>query len=204
MVGSSVVSFMPQIDQAQRESVMLALLMAEQTTAQAYKEGLVTDWFDYYRRQLKFYGWDGLTAQQVYWPDERRAQIRDQALRVIGKTAGEQHVQVMRLAYDGLRDAPPTLLQFERSAIERGSFRLLPCGPSSGGRVDMVLYHETLTEQHRTAGFLFKERRNTSVKAELVRFNVGVFEREYRDKVAKSLATQQARQIREFRLDPSA
>lgn len=204
MVGSSVVSFMPQIDRAQRESIMLALLMAELTTAQVYKEGLVTDWYDYYRRQLKFYGWDALTAQQVHWPDEQRARIRDKALQVIGEAAGERHVETMRLAYTGLHDAPPTLLQFERSAIEHGSFRLLPCGPSSDGRIDMVLYHETLTAQHRTAGFLFRERRDTRVKAELVRFDVRVFDQEYRAKVARSLAAQQTRQIHELRLSPSA
>ncbi|WP_313741547.1 hypothetical protein [Pseudomonas sp.] len=203
VVGSSIVSFMPHIDQARRESVMLALLMAEQSTAQAHKEGAVTDWFDYYRRQLQFYGWDALSAEQVHWPDEQRKHIRDKALAAIGQAAGERHVDAMRLAYAGLRGAPPTLLQFERSAIECGSFRLLPCAPSGGGRVDMVLCHETLTAQSSTLGFLFDEQRKTCVRAELVRFNVRLFEQQHRAKVARALAAQQSRQIHEFRLEPS-
>ncbi|WP_312936344.1 hypothetical protein [Pseudomonas sp.] len=200
VVGSSVVSFLTGIPQATRETVMLALLMAEHETDQAFRAGLISDWLAYYRNKLKYYGWDAVPPEEAHWPDPKRVTLKDQALEAIGVAAGERHVELMRLAYAGLRDTPPALLQFEDLVRERGSFRLLPCGPAKGNRIDMVVYQEALTAEQVTAGFLFRERQKINVKAELVRFNTRLFEQTFRAKVVTALGTLQYRQIREFQL----
>lgn len=200
VVGSSVVSFMAEVAQAQRESVSLALLMAEQSAQEAVKQDPVTDWLAYYRKQLQFYGWDAMPPEQAHWPDPQRPRELDKALQAIGETAGERHLDLMELAYQGLRNSPPALLQFEQSVRQRESFRLLPCGPAKGGRVDMVLYHEVIKERSVTTGFLFRERQHVSVRAELVRFNVRLFDDNYRERVLRALGNIQRTQIMQFRL----
>ncbi|AIR89317.1 hypothetical protein [Pseudomonas cremoricolorata] len=200
LVAGSVVSFMAQVPPAHRESVMLALLMAEYSTAKAMEQGHGINWLEFYRNQLRYYGWDATTPQQVHWPDSRRDELRDDALHAIGKTAGEQHVEAMKLAFAGLREQPPTLLQFEQRALQTGHFRLLPCAPAGANRVDMVLYHEASEARHLTSGFLFRQRRQSQVRAELVRFNVRLFDQTVREKVERSLAEIQGQQIDRLRL----
>lgn len=200
LVAGSVVSFMAQVPQAHRESVLLALLMAEHSTATAVNQGQVSDWLEFYRNQLRYYGWDATSPQQVHWPESHREVLRDDALHAIGKTAGPEHVEVTKLAYAGLREHPPTLLQFEQRAVRTGHFRLLPCGPAGASRVDMVLYHEVSQARHLTSGFLFRQRRQSEVRAALVRFNVRLFDQTFREKVSQALAKIQATQIARLRL----
>lgn len=57
VIGAGIVSFLPGVDAAQKNKVKLALAMAERATEAAFKEGLIKDWFAYYRNQLKFMGW---------------------------------------------------------------------------------------------------------------------------------------------------
>ncbi|MDZ5604474.1 hypothetical protein SJI00_17015 [Pseudomonas sp. RP23018S] len=204
MLGNSIVSFFPDVPQAQREAVTLAMLMAEHETNLAFKQGHISAWLAYYRNKLKFYGWDGAPPEQAHWPDPERGERVDQALALIGKTAGTQHVETMRAAYAGLRDAPPQLLQFETAARERRSFSLLPCGPAQGARVDIVVYREAMVAEEITAGFLFHERRQSKVEAELVRFNTRLFEQTFRAKVVSALGTLQLRELRKIHLKPSA
>lgn len=49
----------------------------------------------------------------------------------------------------------------------------------------MVVYHETMALTQTSAGFLFRERQTRQVKAELVRFNVALFDQKLRAKVEK-------------------
>jgi len=50
-----------------------------------------------------------------------------------------------------------------------------------------VLYHEAGGRAAFTAGFLFRERRNMRVMAELVRFNTRLFDQERRSGVERAL-----------------
>ena len=89
VIGAGIVSFLPGISAAQKTKVKLALAMAERATETACREGLVKDWFAYYRNQLKYMGWDAVSAEQLHWPDQRRARQADQVLETIAVTAGE-------------------------------------------------------------------------------------------------------------------
>lgn len=69
VIGAGIVSFLPGMDAAQASKVKLALAMAERATQTAYREGLIENWFDYYRNQLKFMGWDSVSPEQAHSPD---------------------------------------------------------------------------------------------------------------------------------------
>ena len=89
VIGAGIVSFLPGIPAALHNKVQLALAMAERATETAFREGLIEDWFAYYRNQLKYMGWDAVSAEQVHWPDGQRARQADQVLETIAATAGE-------------------------------------------------------------------------------------------------------------------
>ncbi|MFK8331159.1 hypothetical protein M2D63_014195 [Pseudomonas sp. BJa5] len=187
VVGAGLMSFMPGISVAQRTSIQLALLQAGQETRFVHEQGQVADWYGYFKNKLKFYGWDALPAEEVHWSDNDRTQIVDNALRSISATAGSRYAASTELALQGLNASASALLHFERRVRQQGSFQLLPCAPGKNGYVDMVLYHEDLDQTQVSAGFLFHERRNQQVRAELVRFNTRLFDRQFRDKVERSL-----------------
>lgn len=88
VADSSILSFHPEVSAAQRDSVLLAISAAEMVTRDAYEQGLIDDWFNYYRRQLMFYGYDPLQASEVHWPGGERPNIVDKALRSIAAASG--------------------------------------------------------------------------------------------------------------------
>ncbi|MGN8249582.1 hypothetical protein [Pseudomonas sp. SMV7] len=63
VIGAGIVSFLPGISAVQGNKVKLALAMAERATETAFKEGLIEDWLSYYRNQLKYMGWDAVSAE---------------------------------------------------------------------------------------------------------------------------------------------
>ena len=63
-----------------------------------------------------------------------------------------------------------------------------------------VVYHEALEQSQLSTGFLFRERTQQLVKAELVRFNVRLFEQQFRAKVEKSLEAVALREIIELQI----
>ncbi|WP_136478341.1 hypothetical protein [Pseudomonas sp. DG56-2] len=200
VIGAGLVSFMADVSLAQRSSVKLALLQAEQETRFAFEHGLITDWYGFYKNKLKFYGWDALPASEVHWPDNERSEIVDKALLAISAVAGSQYARGMQLAMHGLNLNTTARLQFEQRTREQGVFQLLPCAPARNGCVDMVVYHEALEQSQLCAGFLFRERTHQRVKAELVRFNVRLFEQQFRAKVEKSLEAVALREIIELQI----
>lgn len=183
VIGAGIVSFLPGVSAVQGNKVKLALAMAERATETAYKEGLIKDWLAYYRNQLKFMGWDAVSAEQVHWPEESRARQTDQVLATIAATAGDHFASASSRSMQSLLAKPSVLQSLERYAYERQHFQLLPCAPAGANRVDMVLYHETDTRAAFRAGFISHKRSHKDVRAELVRFNILAFEQSFLPKV---------------------
>lgn len=200
VIGAGIVSFLPGVSTEQKNGVKLALALAERTTEAAHKEGLIQDWFTYYRNQLKFMGWDSVSAEQIHWPDERRTRQTDQVLETIAATAGERFASVTELSMQKLLSRPSALQELERRAHERQHFQLLPCAPVGAGRVDMVLYHEVDIGAAFSAGFISHRRSHQFVRAELVRFNVLAFQNSYLPKVRDSVVQGSLRRILDYDL----
>ncbi len=183
VIGAGIVSFLPGIPTVQGNKVKLALAMAERATETAFSEGLIEDWLTYYRNQLKYMGWDAVSAEQVHWPEESRARQTDQVLATIAATAGEHFASASSRSMQLLMAKPSVLQSLERYAYERQHFQLLPCAPAGANRVDMVLYHETDARSAFRAGFISHKRSHTNVRAELIRFNILAFEQSFLPKV---------------------
>ncbi|MFJ4154581.1 hypothetical protein ACIPZF_07195 [Pseudomonas sp. NPDC089752] len=196
VVGGSLVSFLPGITEQQRQSVQLALLMAERVTRTDHRDGLVQDWYSYYRRRLQYLGWDALTAEQVHWPKPERTVIVDRALQRIDQLAGERHTSSLSLAIPAMLGSDIPLLNFEQRTRQLGLFRLIPCAPSRNGYVDMVLYHESGERELFTTGFLGRAVETKVVKAELVRFNVRLFQQEHEAIVLENVKSVMRNEIR--------
>ena len=200
VVGGSVVSFLPGITAEQRQSVQLALLMTERVTRSDHGNGLVEDWYSYYRGRLQFYGWDALTPEQVHWPQPERQAIVDRALKRVNQLAGERYGSSLSLALPAVLGSDMPLLHFEQRSRHLGLFQLIPCAPSSNGYVDMVVYHEAGNRELFTTGFLRRALETTVVKAELVRFNVRLFQQEHEATVRQNVARVMRQEIRSVNL----
>ncbi|WP_336332900.1 hypothetical protein [Pseudomonas putida] len=198
VIGAGIVSFLPGIPAVQKNQVKLALAMAERATETAYREGLIEDWFAYYRNQLKYMGWDSVSAEQVHWPDGRRAKQADQVLETIAATAGEHFASAISISMQKLLANPSVLQELERRAYERQHFQLLPCAPAGTGRVDMVLYHETDIRSAFSAGFISHKRSHRNVRAELIRFNLLAFEHSFLPKVQERVVEVSLRRIMDY------
>lgn len=195
VVGNALLSFFPGSDQPTRERVQMAMLFAQRATDDALGKGLLADGYDHYRRQLMFLGWDARSPREAWDPDPRRRRALDQALGQIGATASDEYSQLTRWSVDLLRVKPDALLRFERRSLIRQSFQLLPCRTTAQGYVELVLYHEALAREQRMGGFLLGERVVTGARAELIRFNVRQFDRQFGDRVRRSLEQALARDV---------
>ncbi len=200
VLGASLVAFLPGMPQQQRDSVKLALALAERATRSAFDEGMVKDWLSYYRNQLRFYGWDAVPPQEAHWPSVERPAIVDRALSTIAAKSNDRFAEATGVALQRLTADADTLLQFEGYARTHGHFQLLPCASSSATRVDMVIYHETGSRSLFTAGFLSRDQRAQNVRAELVRFNTLLFDQQHRPRVQKTLLEVALRNLTEYDL----
>ena len=187
VVGTSLVSSIPGTTKEQREAVSLASLWAETVTLKDMAEASAEDQYRYYLRKLMYLGWDAKTAEQIHWPDPQRVIRVDQVLSTIDSVAGDVHASHMALTFDALKRNEQPLLHFESRCKERAQFQLLSCAPVSGNHVDIVMYHEAGNSAAFTAGFLFRERHDVRVTAELVRFNTRLFDQERRSGVERAL-----------------
>ncbi|WP_313646134.1 hypothetical protein [Pseudomonas sp.] len=199
VVGGSLVSFLPGITEQQRDAVQLAVLLSERITRRDHADGLVDDWYSYYRRRLQYLGWDALASEQVHWPKPQRKAITDKALESVGKVAGEQHARSLAVALPKLMSTEMPLRHMEQRTRELGLFQLVPCAPSKQGYVDVVIYHEAGNRASFSAGFLSSTLEKTQVRAELVRFNVRLFQQEFEAKVRRNLESVMRQEI--FALD---
>lgn len=195
VVGGSLVTFLPGISAQQRESVLVALLFSERVTHTDHAGGLVDDWYGYYRRRLQYLGWDALSAEQVHWPTTERKTIVDKALGIVDQVGGERYSSSLSLALPALLTSGDPLRHLERRCKELGIFQLLPCAPSRQGYLDMVIYHEKAGREAFASGFLNQSQDASQVKAELVRFNVRLFQQEHQTRVLKNLERVMVREI---------
>lgn len=200
VIGAGIVSFLPGIPAALQNKVKLALAMAERATETAFREGLIEDWFAYYRNQLKYMGWDAVSAEQVHWPDGQRARQADQVLETIAATAGEHFASAIGISMRKLLANPSVLQSLERCAYERQHFQLLPCAPAGANRVDMVLYHEADVRSAFRAGFVSHRRSHRNVRAELIRFNMLAFEHSFLPKVQERVVQVSLQRILDYAL----
>ncbi|WP_236236666.1 hypothetical protein [Pseudomonas faucium] len=200
VVGGSLVSLLPGTNPRQREAVKLASLWAEDATMKDVPDESAEMQYRYYLRKLKHLGTDATSAEQVHWPDPQRAIKVEQVLGRINAVAGEVHARHMSLTFDALKRNGKPLLNFESHSNQRAQFQLLSCAPSSSNYVDIVLYHEAGEGSAFTAGFLFRERRNMRVNAELVRFNTLQFDLLWRSKVERGLQVMSLKDIHEMEI----
>lgn len=197
VVGTSLVTI-PGGDAQQRSAVHMALLMAEVQTRADYETNPKLDWYSAYSNKLRYLGWDAVTPEQIHWPDQNRVQIVDTALQTIGAKGGDFYSVTTSMAFNQLKRDAGTLLHFEQRSREERRFQLVPCARVKGGYVDMVLYHEVCETAQLSAGFLYRERKASKVRATLVRFNPRLFDQEYRGKVERALQNGLARFIRDI------
>lgn len=198
VVGTSLVSFIPGSSKKQREAVKLASLWAETVTLSDLADAPAQQQYHYYLNKLKFLGWDAKTAEQVHWPSPQRVAVVDQVLGKIDAVAGKAHSTHMAVALNALKNSGPPLLHFEKRSQERALFQLMSCAPVSSNYVDIVLYLEAGDSTELTAGFLFRERRDMRVTAELVRFNTRMFDQERRSAVERALVNIALREIHQM------
>lgn len=198
VIGAGIVSFLPGVAAEQRNKVLLAMALAERATDTAFKEGLITDWYAYYRNQLKFTGWDALTAEQIHWPDTKRNQYTDHMLQTFAKTVGDSFASSVDRSVQALLNNQSALMEIEKTAFERQYFQVCACAPAGPNRVDMMIYHETDNQSAFSAGFIKRKRSYKHVRAELVRFNILAFENSFLPKVAANVVNVSLKRIHNY------
>ncbi|WP_157969727.1 hypothetical protein [Pseudomonas huaxiensis] len=180
-------SFFPDIGKDVRESVQMAMLFAQRATQDVLDNQGVSDGYSFYRRQLMFLGWDARPPRESFDPNRQRRKALNDVLAQINATADSQYSDMTRWSIEALQASEAALHRFEARSLTSESFQLLPCRIIKPGYVDLVLYHETLEREELLSGFLYRERVVTGSRIELVRFNVRLFEQNFRRQVEKSL-----------------
>lgn len=155
VVGSSIVSFSEGLSPQDREDIYLSNLYAQLATRSAYEDGLVGNWFDYYKNKLRFLGWD--TARSVTPEQVGRGQMADSVSRQISDSVGDRFSRPASLALAALKRNSTALETFEGTSLlhERGIFQMIPCALKSPGKVEIALYHMQFNTRPRVSEFLF-------------------------------------------------
>lgn len=199
VVSGSLAAFLPSVGEQDREDVLLANLYAQRITREAHAQGLVQDWFGYYKNTLKFLGWDATPPPGVVVPGPSRERLMDDALGRIGLVGSPEQAQVTARALQALNGEALELFEHSARQQKTVNFQLLPCVRHAGNTIDMVLYHQTLAVAEGTTGFLFA-RRSSAVKVvteniELVRFNTRLFRAGKRQIVMDKVSAQDRRKL---------
>ncbi|WP_249410668.1 hypothetical protein [Pseudomonas sp. St316] len=130
-------------------------LYAQLATRSAYKDGLVGNWFDYYRNKLRYLGWD--SARPVSAGQAGQGLMADSVLRQVSRSFDQRFSRQARQALGTLRQSPDALEVFERTSLLRdmGFFQVIPCTAKSAGRIEIGLYHKQFRTRRTVSGFLF-------------------------------------------------
>jgi hypothetical protein len=199
VIGSSVVSFADCLSAQDREDIYLSNMFAQFATRSAYKDGLVgSNWFDYYKNQLKFLGWDNLVPVSPGEPEG--GVMGDASVRKISQVFGEEFSTPTTLALDALRCNNRTLNIFEEASLSgnRGFFQIIPCVPKGKGKVEIGVYHKQFSTRKEVSRFLFWPVEQTIQTAEeqmaIITFST-LHHAAFRDKVLKKLTSGAIRNI---------
>lgn len=199
VVGSGVISFLPGVAAKDRESLMLATLFAQRFAMSEYQNNFIEDWFSFYKNQLRFLGGDATPASEAYQADLHRQELIENALKLVGITAGEPYADSTRRTLAALQNDEKalSLLEHHSQKCLSKSFQVIPCLQQVEGRVDMVIFHQALEYQENKLSFLFNSTSlAVSSKVALVRFNTRMFDQEFRAKLLSKLSTSLGKDIR--------
>lgn len=190
VAGSSLLSFDSQISPRERMAVAYALRYAHQATNDLYQQHEGGDWHDYFRRQLRFLGWDAQPPMHPYDPDRRRQQVFEAALDTL-RSQGPRFMDLALIGVEALKADEGGLVLFEGYARrhQAGMFQLLPCsrGKAASGvaLIDMLVYHEELDMRAAKQGCFMADHPppRLTCRLSLVRFNARAFENTHMPKI---------------------
>ncbi|NBA95110.1 hypothetical protein [Pseudomonas sp. R5(2019)] len=193
VAGGSLVAFSPSVSAQDRQDIYLCNLFVQLAVRELFETGLVTDWFQEYKKQLTVYGWNATPApEKIDLAGGSGVAARD-AIELIDKGAGPAYSQVASRAFEVLGSNSEAQRIFERGSISgsSGVFQVLPCQQSRSGQVDLALYHKAYTFTEETRGFLFLNTRRTistlEERVEQVQFKTRYYGQTYRDLIAKRM-----------------
>jgi hypothetical protein len=195
VAGSSLVSFASQITARERAAVTYALRYAQQAANDLYHQHKGGDWHDYFRRQLRFLGWDAQPPTHPYDPDRRRHQVLEAALDTL-REQGPRFMDTAAAGVEALKADEGGLVLFEGYARrhQQGMFQLLPCaqGRAASGiaLIDMLVYHEELDMRRAGQGCLITDHPPPRItcRLSLLRFNARAFETTHMPKIVSRFA----------------
>lgn len=197
VVGGSLIAFAGDLPKSHREDIYLSTLYAQRATRAAVADGLVGDWFEYYRKVLKFIGWDvpspaGLRGMPT-------GTMGDQVVQQITKRLGDSFASPIRRAMAALEQNLAALELFESSSLtqEVGVFQTIPCVANGLHKVELGLYHREFRLYRGAPRFLFapEQVQESREQMALLTFNT-LYYAEFREKVKKAVLAQSLRAIR--------
>ncbi|WLG95249.1 hypothetical protein [Pseudomonas sp. FP198] len=155
VVGSSIVSFERGLSPQDREDIYLSNLYAQLATRSAYRDGLVGNWFDYYKNKLRFLGWD--TARPVRLMEAGQGLMADSVSRQLSLSLAGRFSQQASQALGALENSPDAIEIFEGASLrrDRGFFQVIPCVLKSPGKIEIALYHKQFSTRRTVSKFLF-------------------------------------------------
>lgn len=206
VVHSSLMSFLPGVSREAREDILLANAFAQQVAWGDLDEGLETDWFRNYWRNLAALGFDGKLAPTMRRPGPDRSSLREQALAQLDQAGSPAHSVIAKQSLHALQRDEQALRMFESRALTKGKarFQLLPCAQQANGFIDLVLVHLEVSLGRASKGFLFvqsdRDTQVTDLRVETIHFNLQGFREDYRRRAEASVARSSLRAIRELLL----
>ncbi|WP_449430977.1 hypothetical protein [Pseudomonas putida] len=209
VVHSSLMSFLPDVSQEAREDILLANAFAQQVAWSDFNDGLETDWFRNYWRNLAALGFDGKLAPGIRRPGPDRQSLADQAVAQINQAGAPAQAQIAQQSLQALNNDSQALRVFESHAVvkQRGRFQLLPCAQQANGFIDMVLLHMELELEQSTEGFLFaasnREHELIDLRVEVIHFNLQGFRSDYRQRAEARIDKCNKSTISELKLQGS-
>ncbi|MBC3385956.1 hypothetical protein [Pseudomonas sp. SWRI179] len=155
VIGGSLVSCNEGMSAQDREDIYLSNLYAQLSTRSAYRDGLVGNWFDYYKNKLRYLGWD--TARPVSLAEAGRGLMADSVSRQISESLGGDFSQQASQVLAALRNKPDAIEVFEGASLQRdrGFFQVIPCVSTTPGKVEIALYHKQFSTRRVVSKFLF-------------------------------------------------
>lgn len=203
VVGGSIVSFDEGLSLQDREDIYLSNLYAQLATRSAYKDGLVGNWFDYYKNKLRYLGWD--SARPVSPAQPGQGLMADSVSQQISGSFGASYSRQASQAMGALRRSPDALELFERTSLLRntGFFQVIPCAAKSPGRIEIALYHKQFRTRRTVSRFLFRpmeEVVESSVEETAIVSFSTLHYATFRQKVAAAVIAETTRHLHELEL----